>query len=180
MKSKARKESDMWFVSDMHFGHTNIIDFCNRPFAAVEEMDEALVANWNGCVGANDKVFHLGDWAFHNYERIGQLKGNIISVPGNHDHERAKKILPYLPNGFANEVEYLKIDKERRFVLCHYPFAAWRREYRYHLHGHMHGTLHKELFGTELRSNPYRLDVGVDATRKYRPLHLDEVMELLP
>jgi calcineurin-like phosphoesterase family protein len=170
--------SDTWFVSDMHFGHTNIIAYCNRPFNSVEEMDQALVENWNKAVKPTDVVWHLGDWAFHNYEHIGQLNGFIRSVPGNHDHERAKKILPYLPNGFEEEVVYLKIDKEHRFVLSHYPYEAWRREYRYHLHGHTHGMTGEGYAGYR-GPMPNRLDVGIDATKLYRPIHLDEVMERL-
>lgn len=158
----------IWFDSDKHFGHNNIIPYCKRPWATVPEMDEAMVELWNQHVKPDDTVYHLGDWAFHNYERIGQLNGNILSVPGNHDHERAKKILPFLANGFLGEVHYLKIDKVYRFVLCHYPFDSWRREYKFHLHGHTHGTA-----GVKLN----RLDVGGDATKLYRPVSLDEVIE---
>lgn len=159
---------EIWFASDMHFGHNNILSYCNRPWGTVEQMDEALVDAWNQSVKPNDTVYHLGDWAFHNYERIGQLHGDILSVPGNHDHERAKKILVYLPNGFLGEVHYLKLSPTRRFVLCHYPFDSWRRKYKFHLHGHTHGT------GGAKKN---RLDVGVDATKLYRPISLDEVME---
>ena len=151
----------------MHFGHNNIIKYCNRPYTNVETMDDALVRNWNATVGPNDTVYHLGDWAFDNYERIGELRGRIISVPGNHDQEREKKLLPFLANGFTQEIHYVKIDRDRRFVLCHYPLEAWNRQYQYHLHGHTHGQ----------RSNPFnRLDVGIDATKLYRPIHLDEVL----
>lgn len=162
----------MWFVSDMHFGHTNIIKHCSRPWDTVEEMDEALVVNWNKAVEPKDPVYHIGDWAFHNYYHIGRLNGNIISVPGNHDHERRAKLLPYLPNGFTEEVVYLKLSKTQRYVLCHYPFASWRREYKFHLHGHTHGMpmTHKEN---------RRLDVGIDATKLYRPMHHEEVLVAL-
>lgn len=158
--------SEIWFASDMHFGHKNIIEYCNRPYADVDEMDEALVVNWNSNVRPCDTVYHLGDWAFHNYHHIGRLQGNIVSVPGNHDHERLKKLAPYV--SFQGEVVYLKVDPFHRFVLSHYPFESWRREYLYHLHGHMHGT-------GGVKTN--RLDVGIDATKLYRPITLDEVME---
>lgn len=160
----------IFFVSDMHFGHKNIIEFCKRPFTNVEEMDEYLVDQWNNTVGTNDTVYHLGDWAFNNYHNIGRLQGNILSVPGNHDHERDKKLLPYLANGFLPEVHYLKIDKEYRFVLCHYPFESWHRHYKFHLHGHTHGT-------SGVKTN--RLDVGIDAIKKYRPISLDELIEAI-
>lgn len=170
--------SEIYFVSDMHFGHTNIIEYCKRPFESVSAMDEQLVERWNNTVGATDTVYHLGDWAFHNYHHIGRLNGKIISVPGNHDHERAKKILPFLPNGFTDEVHYLKIDRERRFVLCHYPFETWRREYRYHLHGHCHGII-DDGYGNYAGAKPWRMDVGVDATQLYSPIHVDEVIDTI-
>ena len=162
--------ANIFFVSDMHFGHKNIIEYCNRPYTQVETMDEELIQNWNKTVNSDDTVYHLGDWAFNNYECIGQLNGNIISIPGNHDHERVNKLKPYLANGFTEEVHYLTISRDIRFVLCHYPFEFWRREYQYHLHGHAHGT-------ADVKTN--RLDVGIDATKAYRPLHLDEVLEAI-
>lgn len=179
-------KGEIFFTSDVHFGHTNIIPYCKRPFTSVEEMDQALVDNWNAEVTNNDTVFHLGDWAFHNYERIGQLKGNIISVPGNHDHERAKKILPFLVNGFTEEIAYLKIDYDRSFVLCHYPLETWRRDHRYHLHGHTHGMFSKiddprikDYYGGYRGNIPRRLDVGIDALKLYKPAHIDTIMQLL-
>lgn len=169
---------DTFFVSDMHFGHNNIIKYCNRPYTNVKTMDDALVRNWNSTVGPNDTVYHLGDWAFHNFERIGELRGNIISIPGNHDQEREKKILPFLANGFTQEIHYVKITPDIRFVMCHYPLETWKRTYQYHLHGHTHGTINEGYKG--YRGNiPNRLDVGIDAIKLYRPIHLDEVIKLL-
>ena len=159
--------SEIWFVSDTHFGHKNIIKYCDRPFADVEEMDQALVDNWNKLVAATDTVWHLGDFAFHNHHRIGELNGFIHLVPGNHDHERMPRLQPYVGRIYE-EVVYLKVSPTRRFVLCHYPFEVWRREYPYHLHGHTHGSLQTQVRG--------RLDVGVDATKLYAPIHIDEVI----
>lgn len=161
--------NSLWFVSDLHFGHQNILKYCSRPFVSVKEMDQAIVDNWNETVRPNDTVYLLGDLAFHNYERIGQLNGYKILVPGNHDHERAKKVFAHVQE-VKEEVEYLKVDKEHRFVLCHYPFESWRREYRFHLHGHSHGMSQPKM---------NRLDVGIDATGLYRPLSFDEVVERL-
>lgn len=165
-----------WFISDTHFGHTNVIKYCNRPHESVEEMNQALVDNWNAVVHSKDNVYHLGDWAFKDVEYISQLKGNIITIPGNHDIERnglKNQLLKVLPNGFEDHVYYYKmpqLGKKVRIVLCHYPLESWRGNFKYHLHGHSHG---------ESRQIPNRLDVGVDATRLYRPLHITEVLQKL-
>lgn len=159
----------IFFVSDTHFGHNNIISFCNRPFASVQDMNERMVEGWNKTVRDNDVVYHLGDVAFNNYDCIERLRGKIKLVPGNHDLERFKKIA-HLFDEILPELSYLKVDPEHRFVLCHYPIESWRREYRYHLHGHSHGT-----------SRPVmnRLDVGVDATKWMAPMHMDDVMQAI-
>lgn len=56
-----------FFTSDTHFGHTGIIQACNRPFISTEFMDEALIRNWNATVGPNDDVWHLGDFTPKNH-----------------------------------------------------------------------------------------------------------------
>lgn len=157
--------SKLWFVSDMHFGHANIIKYCQRPFESVEEMDQSLVDRWNQVVAAEDTVYCLGDMAFHNYHRIGELKGRKHLVPGNHDHEREKKVYPYFET-VMDELSYIKVEGVK-VVLCHYPLESWKRDCRIHLHGHSHG---------ESRKVKWRMDVGVDATRLYRPLSWSELM----
>ena len=54
--------SRVFFTSDTHFNHTNIIRFCNRPFKDVTHMNETIIANWNSVVGPDDIIFHLGDF----------------------------------------------------------------------------------------------------------------------
>lgn len=161
--------SEVFFVSDTHFGHTNIIQYCDRPFKCVEDMDADIVKRWNQTVSKGDTVYHLGDVAFHNYERLAELNGTIKLVMGNHDHERRKKIAPFV-NMLSGEIEYLSFDKDRRFALCHYPLERWRPGYRFHLHGHSHGSA---------RHVQNRLDVGIDAhPHLARPLHMSEVIQL--
>ena len=70
----------VYFTADTHFGHENVIRFCDRPFSTADEMDEAMIANWNGRVKGNDTVYVyiLGDMFFRstNAETILQrLKG---------------------------------------------------------------------------------------------------------
>ena len=77
-------------IADLHFGHKNIIKYCNRPFENTDEMDRALIKNWNETVSNNDTVLVLGDVGFGSKEYIGslikQLNGKKILIMGNHDN----------------------------------------------------------------------------------------------
>lgn len=79
----------IYFTSDTHFFHANVIDFCHRPFLTVDEMNDYLVEIWNLTVNENDTVYHLGDISFINQddtsEIISKLKGKIYVAKGNHD-----------------------------------------------------------------------------------------------
>jgi len=78
----------IFFTSDTHFGHENIIKYCKRPFKDAAEMDKVLIRNWNRVVGPNDLVYHLGDFAVGGGPAgpyLDQLNGRIILIHGNHD-----------------------------------------------------------------------------------------------
>ncbi len=51
----------IYFTSDTHFGHKNIIKHTGRPFYSIQEMDDILVRNWNRKVGVYDDIYILGD-----------------------------------------------------------------------------------------------------------------------
>jgi calcineurin-like phosphoesterase family protein len=178
--------SNIFFTSDTHFGHANIIKYSHRPFESVEQMDEALIENWNSRVRGEDVVYHLGDFAFAKYDRILQilsrLNGQKHLLRGNHDGELDKAMQYRIDSGWDIRVaEYLnykelKIGKQH-IVLSHYPFERWNRSHfgAWHLHGHEHGSL-------EDRHDILRMDVGVDAVGTwlaphftYAPISLDEV-----
>lgn len=77
-----------YFISDTHFGHENIIKYCNRPFKDVTEMDRTIIENYNKDISKDDIVFFLGDIGFNQKpikEIIPQLKGTKILIRGNHD-----------------------------------------------------------------------------------------------
>jgi len=83
------REPTVYFTSDTHFSHKNIIEYCGRPFTDVEHMNAALVDAWNHTVSPDDTVYHLGDIALggipKTLEIIRQLNGHKILIPGNHD-----------------------------------------------------------------------------------------------
>ena len=73
-----------FFTADLHLGHANIIGFCDRPFASVEAMNDALLANWADTVGEDDEIWVLGDVAMG---RIAETLQPIASLPGRKQAE---------------------------------------------------------------------------------------------
>ena len=132
--------SKKFYISDLHFGHKNVLTYDNRPWHSVEDMEQALISNWNSVVGAGDLVYVLGDMFWCNDSEslriLDQLNGQIILIKGNHDRHGGE----YL-NRFAKVTDYLETDDEgRKVVLCHYPIPCFNRHYygAYHLYGHVH------------------------------------------
>ena len=68
-KIRPEDTGKIFWTSDSHYFHNNILKYCNRPFGSVEAMNEALVANWNSVVKPDDHVYHLGDFCFGNVEK---------------------------------------------------------------------------------------------------------------
>jgi calcineurin-like phosphoesterase family protein len=80
-----------YFVSDLHLDHANIIEYCDRPFDTVAEMNRTLVDNWNAVVDPDDQVAFVGDLAMERDAPVVQgwlnrLNGTILFVEGNHDY----------------------------------------------------------------------------------------------
>jgi calcineurin-like phosphoesterase family protein len=129
-----------FFIGDTHFGHQNILKFEPelRPFNTVEDMNEALVENWNRVVGDDDVVFHLGDVAFASqYQYLSRLKGRkIVIVLGNHDYcTKVPEILAQSP-----KIRVCGAMEFRGCLLTHIPVhpAQLTHRYKCNIHGHMH------------------------------------------
>lgn len=160
---------NIFFTADTHFGHARIIEFVDRPFDGVEDMDAVMIERWNSVVKPRDQVYHLGDFSFSKKLRtldiLNSLNGQVHLVRGNHDHKRIKASVS---DCFVWTKDYyeLRLDNQL-FVLSHYPMVSWNKSYygSYMLHGHCHGTL---------PADGRRLDVGVD-THDFVPWSIDEV-----
>lgn len=183
---KIKETSNLFFTSDTHFNHANIIKFCSRPFDSVEEMNETLISNWNNTVPKDGIVFHLGDFAFGGSEVwhkiLSRLNGQIHLILGNHD---LKNFRQGYADSFASVQEQLTIDiGKKKVILTHFPLlcyhGTWGTEMNvWNLMGHVH-TLKSNNGGKDFERLQYlfptQYDVGVDLN-DYTPISFDEVKE---
>ena len=154
--------SKIFFTSDLHFGHKNILKYCARPFDDVEAMDAYLIKQWNSVVERGDRVYVLGDISLSYLPDraasiLKSLNGQKFLIAGNHD--KRPRTSSDFQECFVWIKDYatLKVDKQK-IVMSHYPMLTWDgKQYgSWMLHGHCHGSLDEDL-------NALRMDVGVDS-----------------
>ena len=169
----------IYFTSDLHLGHKNVIRLCSRPFSSVEEMDAALIENWNRKVRQNDTVYILGDLMFRNEkppeEYLRQLKGKKHLITGNHDRAWTKKCDL---SRFFESVSNLNFisDGKRQLTLCHFPMMSWPHMPRsYMVFGHIHGNTDAEYWPL-IAQNEKMLNAGVDING-FAPVTFEEMEE---
>ncbi|SCY79354.1 Calcineurin-like phosphoesterase superfamily protein [Lachnospiraceae bacterium XBB2008] len=166
------------YISDLHFGHKNVIRFDNRPFADVDEMDHVLIELWNGRVQPDDNVYIVGDLCYRS-ERpaewyLQQLKGRKFLIPGNHDG-------PILDNPealqfFEGVDKMMSItDEGNKISLCHYPIVEWNAYFKgsYHIYGHIHNR-RDEAFEI-MKKKDHALNAGC-MINNYTPVSLKELV----
>ena len=181
----------IFFTSDLHFWHENVIRFDNRPFETVEEMNAELIRRWNDKVSIGDLVYVLGDmiWKCNSSEAeqlIKSLNGQIILIKGNHDRflHNAK-----VKGALAGVKDYddicvtLEDGSKRRCILSHYfmPFYNGHRYQAIHLHGHSHKTEEADeeiAIANYLKSKGYENEIyNVGCMYwNYEPITLDEIL----
>lgn len=169
--------ANVFFTADTHFGHANVIGFCARPFATVDEMNEALIDNWNAKVRGCDTVFVVGDMFYrceNVVEILRRLKGKKHLILGNHDHSWTDRV--DLADHFVGVDRILEFsDGERGYTLCHYPMLQWPHQKRtYMVHGHIHNDVTFD-FWPLLRARERVLNAGVDVNG-YGPVSFDELV----
>ena len=192
--------SNIWFTSDLHFYHFNVIAYCNRPWKTIEEMNEELILRWNAKVGPYDTIYCLGDFsmAFRAVELFShRLNGIKYLVPGNHDfchsyHKRsravenkAKWISKYEEFGWIVLPEISYISSVPGIRLCHLPYSEDVNQDKYQkfrpeddgkilLCGHVHEKW--KVRYTKKRT--LMINVGVDVWN-WEPVSLAEIEELM-
>ncbi|TCI90737.1 metallophosphoesterase [Tenacibaculum sp. M341] len=171
---------DIFFTSDHHFGHKNIIKFSNRPFESVEEMDEELIKRWNSKVKPNDRVYHLGDVSLGDSDSLkdilSRLNGKIYLIKGNHEGvaTQHKNRFEWIKDYFELSVRDEDAPNgKQKIMLFHYAMKVWRSSFRgtWHLYGHSHGNLPDDI-------NSLSFDVGVDC-HDYYPISYQEVKNIM-
>jgi calcineurin-like phosphoesterase family protein len=187
----------VWFTADTHFGHGNIIKYCQRPFMSREEAvatradprarlrlsdetvtrhDDALLQAINERVRADDRLWIVGDFCWGGFAEARHYRDrihcrNVFLVWGNHDRGDVAPV-------FSDAMEQGMVRVEGQEIwLNHYPMRTWNKAFHgsWHLYGHVHGRLQRED-----DRNPTALvkDVGVDACG-YRPWSFAELRDYM-
>lgn len=160
--------SKRYLISDMHFGHSCIIEYEERPFKNVEDMDLKIIKNWNEIIHKDDIIFILGDVSFYNKEKtkhiISQLKGRKFLILGNHDMGR--------PETFWKDVGFEFVSKypiciDEYYWLSHEPMYLSSAMPYVNIHGH----IHSKTISTNKEPNQY-VNISVEHIG-YKPIDFD-------
>lgn len=172
---------EKYFISDTHFCHKSVLQFENRPYNSVEEMNKGLIKQWNNQVGNDDFVYHLGDFSLGSLEEtiniLEQLNGKIVLIKGNHDKSKHYKKINKL--GLLHEYHPVGIEmkyNKKQMWLTHYPMEIGLRPRKFSISGHIHS--HESTWDNQI-------NVGVDSPHfKHKPFgeliaidELDEIMQ---
>lgn len=169
-----------FFTADLHHAHASICEKAGRPYGSLEEMHDAMRADWNMRVSPQDRVFVIGDVSFA--KKLGgdawlrSLNGQKFLVAGNHDFSDGMESSKHW--AWVKDLAEIRMGSDW-IVMCHFPLLSWHRQHKgsFMLHGHCHGNMKYPWRMRRARI----LDVGVDATVKwlghYGPVEWDEIRE---
>lgn len=168
---------NIWFTSDLHFSHKNILKHCPNRIEAggfkeneIGKHDEWLINKWNTTIGKHDIVYVLGDFAFGSPDNVrkllSRLHGDKFLILGNHD-----KSSKHLDGGYFKQVTQMKysvfkktvysfLEEDFHVFMCHYPMISWDCKHYgcVECHGHCHGRL--DDYNDS--STDLRVDIGID------------------
>lgn len=162
-----------WYTADLHLGHSRVIELCKRPFANVGEMDATLIRNLWSCVGPEDDLWIVGDFAWGKKTDdeswlqgiFGQLPGaRRHLVLGNHDLA-GTQALPW--DSVHKLAQLTDCSDHQPVTLCHYPMITFprARDGGLHLFGHVHNSW---------KGSRNAVNVGVDVW-DYRPVNIEDI-----
>lgn len=183
---------NLFFTSDTHFGHKNVIAYCNRPYADVDAQTEGLISNWNSVVPPESEVFHMGDFSLSKAQVplvVPRLNGKITLIAGNHDeagpikHMSEKKRqywrYKFMEWGFSDvKFEHELLLGGHRFKMSHFPYTPHDERYPellprdegdWLLHGHVHQSW---------KVNGRQINVGVDVW-DLRPVKFKQILDIV-
>ena len=131
---------NIWVISDTHFGHVNIIKYCDRPFSSAKEMDEYILTMWNETVKDEDIVYHLGDVYFGSdgLNILPHLKGRKRLILGNHDNGKDQNLHRHF-----QKITMWRMFPEFDCVLSHVPIhesSLSKTNTMRNIHGHIHNN----------------------------------------
>lgn len=172
--------TDIWFTSDTHFTHRNIMKHypARSRFGEDEEaMCEWMIDQWNDMIKPKDTVYHIGDFGGYDTDRdvkvAAKLNGRLHYLPGNHDRKIVKNEKFQRRCSVMYPYSYAEISVEgQKIVICHFPIWEWNQMNRgvWHLHGHVHG---------KPTGIPGKIkDVSADG-HGLLPYHFDEIREFM-
>ncbi|MGO2339060.1 MAG: metallophosphoesterase family protein [Psychrobacter sp.] len=149
---------NIWFTSDLHFGHDNIVKYCDRPCTVAEHTD-FIIESLNRHIKDDDTVYHLGDFSYGKKIKfddlkaiLDRLKGNWQFIIGNHDNENQLKALCQKTKHKVLGDYHSESIEGKTFIMFHYPIESWWNKKRgaIHLYGHTH---HNDMRHIENRYN---------------------------
>lgn len=185
MSKSQFKPENVWFTSDTHFCHRQVIQLSHRPFGSMEEMNRQLIQRWNETVPRDGIVFHLGDFCMGSYQQwrdvLSGLNGKIYLVLGNHDSQYSMR---KFRNRFERIAQQMTIHVGKQcIILNHSPLLCYGGELGdvWQLFGHVHsGPLSIDGFDLPRLKMlfPRQYDVGVD-NNDFRPVSFAEVQAII-
>ena len=168
----------IYYIADPHFGHSNILKMCSRPFASIQEMNEAMIAAWNERVTGRDTVYIIGDLLFRCADPesiLRRLKGRKHLIVGNHDSSWMCEVDTSKYFVSVNDL-LVTTDGTRQLTLCHYPLLTWKHQKKsYMIHGHIHANTDTDFFPL-IAARERMLNAGADING-FIPVTFEELVE---
>jgi calcineurin-like phosphoesterase family protein len=171
----------VYFTSDWHFSHANIMKYCNRPFENIKDMNNAIAYRFYQKVDNGDTVYFLGDigfdkWAVESFFLTLPKDIQFHFIRGNYDKglqdSFLKKYVTSLTQGYK-DIHIKEKDRDIRITLCHFPMYSWKHSHygAWHLYGHHHSNTQNKFYGK-------MMNVSVD-NHDFYPVSLEEVKSFM-